>query len=71
MYIQVLKIHYPSDGEAGRGIVDFLDFFIDIFLEVHNQKYNEKRYLIEYNARGPSHGVHFCIKSNNFIENLT
>ena len=29
VYIQVLKIHYPSAGEAGRGIVDFLDLFIE------------------------------------------
>ena len=38
IYIQVLKIHYPSTGEAGPEIVDFLDFFIDIFLEVPNEK---------------------------------
>ena len=40
IYTQVPKIHYPSVGEAGRGIVDALDFFIDIFLEIQNQKYS-------------------------------
>ena len=37
IYTLVPKTHYPSAGEAGRGIVGVLDLFIDIFLELQNK----------------------------------
>ena len=39
-------------GEAGRHVVDFLDFFIDIILEVQDQTYCQIVYLIDYIAYG-------------------
>ena len=63
------EIHYPSAGEAGRGIIDFLDFSIDISLEVQNKKYNQILYLLDYIA--PGHQFQYKSKlSSKIAQNL-
>ena len=67
IYIQVLKIDYPSAGEAGRGIVGFLNFSIDTFLEVQNQKYRQILNLINNIA----YGLRFWYKIQIYKKNET